>query len=432
MDKNFFNKTDTQRKILLSIVVILMISSGIFGLYMQKESNSKTRFYSDSIESAKNIQIRFQSQIQMWKNILLNQEHASAYRKYYYQFSKYSTEIQDEMFNLKIRLAGYETIGIKINDAREFHSKLSEKYISLMSDMESQGKQGEIDPASIMREQEARAIEQIDTIVNDISTLADREISKVSDRYFLISAVSLVAIGIISSILLVQIMLDTKKSQENIIQIARRLNRYLPPQLVNSILRNELAEESVTSKKHLTVCFTDLQGFTSITEKQSPETTARILNEYFSDMTTIVHAWGGMIDKFMGDGIMVIFGAFDDSAYSELASNCVNMAKAMLLHTRSLMKKWESEGIEYPLNLRIGINSGIATVGTFGPPERQSFTAIGSVVNIASRLEHICPVNAILISSSTKKLTGDEFDTDAVEESVKGIPGLLRFYRITV
>lgn len=138
-------------------------------------------------------------------------------------------------------------------------------------------------------------------------------------------------------------------------------------------------------------------------------------------MTKIVHEHGGIIDKFIGDAVMVYFGAFDTRSQSENACACVAMAIAMQNRMKELPQKWKSEGINMPFEIRCGINAGYCTIGNFGSDERVDYTIIGSEVNLASRLESNCAPGKVLVSEPVKLLTEEKFKFEEKGEiTVKG------------
>ena len=126
--------------------------------------------------------------------------------------------------------------------------------------------------------------------------------------------------------------------------------------------------------------------------------------------------------KFIGDAVMIFYGAPEETPDKDNALNCVKMAIDMQEKMKELQKKWFHEGIENPLEIRIGISTGTATVGNFGAEDRLSYTVIGSQVNIASRLEGICEPNKIKISHPTWALISEEIEcTPGEKVKVKGI-----------
>lgn len=190
---------------------------------------------------------------------------------------------------------------------------------------------------------------------------------------------------------------------EELSSLMVKMKKYLSTYLYNLILGgNEEAKSGVYKRKNFVVFFSDIVGFTDITDTLEPELLSGVLNAYLNTMTKIASKWGGTIDKFIGDAIMIFFDpemAGDDVA--ESARRCVSMAIEMQSSLGLLREHFEKMGFQHALRIRIGINTGYCTVGNFGADERIDYTLIGGNVNIASRLEHHAPVGGILISAST-------------------------------
>ncbi len=212
---------------------------------------------------------------------------------------------------------------------------------------------------------------------------------------------------------------------------ADRLKRYLPPQLVESVINGEKQVDFATERKKLTIFFSDVVNFTETIDSMEAEELLGLVNEYFTEMTHIAHRWEGTIDKFIGDAIMILFGAPETTDDRDQALRCVRMAMQMQQRMKTLQEKWYNNGIEVPLKSRMGINTGMATVGNFGSPERLSYTAIGSQVNLASRLEKHCREGEILISHSTWALVKDAIECLPQDKiKVKGIHRKLIVYTV--
>ncbi|MDQ3235484.1 MAG: adenylate/guanylate cyclase domain-containing protein, partial [Pseudobdellovibrionaceae bacterium] len=175
------------------------------------------------------------------------------------------------------------------------------------------------------------------------------------------------------------------------------LQRFLPPEIIKEILdgRNRLDESARTMS--VTVLFADLCDFTRQSESLGPQRIALILNTFLIRMTEVIFEHGGTIDKFMGDGIMVIFGAPTELPDALQASKAVDCAVAMQKALMVLSQEWEAAGFP-AFKMRIGIHQGHAVVGSFGGPKRSDFTVIGSTVNIGSRIERMAQPGDILIS----------------------------------
>jgi len=201
------------------------------------------------------------------------------------------------------------------------------------------------------------------------------------------------------------------KRQMKVILGSEILKKYLPSQLVDPILKGETPDiiGKKSERKNLTIFFSDIVGFTTKTDQMQPERLTYLLNDYLSGMTGVVEKHGGTIDKFIGDAIMVYFGAFQSRGDREEAEACVAMAVEMQKSMRELQERWKKEGVERPFEIRCGINTGYSTIGNFGSESRVDYTVIGGEVNLASRLESICEPGSILISHATWALVKDEF-----------------------
>ncbi len=158
---------------------------------------------------------------------------------------------------------------------------------------------------------------------------------------------------------------------------------YVSQQVMDSILKSGAEIKLSGDRRRITVLFCDLRGFSTISETLPPEKVVAILNDYFEAMVEVIFNNNGTLDKFIGDGIMVIFGAPEDDQDQE--EHAVKTALGMQRELSRVAKKWESEGIN--LRIGVGVNSGPAVVGNVGSARRMDYTAIGDTVNLASRLE---------------------------------------------
>jgi class 3 adenylate cyclase len=223
--------------------------------------------------------------------------------------------------------------------------------------------------------------------------------------------------------------LDEKNQQLQL--LAAKLSKYLSPQVFSAIFSGKSEVKLCSYRKKLTVFFSDIKGFTELTDSMEPEALAAILNEYLNDMAAIGLQYGGTIDKYIGDAIMIFFGDPETKGDKEDALACVQMALAMRQRMKELQKKWQEQLLPNPMQIRIGINTGYCTVGNFGSEERLDYTIIGGQVNLASRLESNAQPDEILISYQTYALVKD---TIACEEKgelrVKGIAYPVRTYQV--
>jgi adenylate cyclase len=161
---------------------------------------------------------------------------------------------------------------------------------------------------------------------------------------------------------------------------------YLTASVINEMLKDPTKLKLGGDKKDLSVLFSDIRGFTTISEKLTPEELVRLLNEYLTAMTDIVFKYDGTLDKYMGDAIMAVFGAPLDQP--DHARRACSTALDMLTELRRLQKKWQEEG-KPVLNIGVGVNSGDMVVGNMGSEMRFDYTVMGDMVNLGSRLEGI-------------------------------------------
>ena len=161
---------------------------------------------------------------------------------------------------------------------------------------------------------------------------------------------------------------------------------YLTASVINEMLKDPSKLKLGGDKKDLSVLFSDIRGFTTVSEKLSPEELVHLLNEYLTAMTDIVFEYEGLLDKYMGDAIMAVYGAPLDQP--DHALRACRTALKMRVVLERLQKKWTEEGRPV-LNIGVGINSGDMVVGNMGSEMRFDYTVMGDSVNLGSRLEGI-------------------------------------------
>ena len=194
---------------------------------------------------------------------------------------------------------------------------------------------------------------------------------------------------------------DLTEKSNALAALSSKLAKYLAPQVYDSIFTGQQDVKIVSKRKKLTVCFSDLVGFTEITDKMESEDLTQLLNHYLTEMSKIALQYGATIDKYVGDAIVMFFGDPTTLGVKEDALACVQMAIAMQKRVGELAHEWRNSGIETPLRCRIGIHTGYCTVGNFGSEDRMDYTMVGGTVNLASRLEHEAPPGGVLISFET-------------------------------
>ncbi|MBO6521411.1 MAG: transporter substrate-binding domain-containing protein [Rhodospirillales bacterium] len=204
--------------------------------------------------------------------------------------------------------------------------------------------------------------------------------------------------------------------------LSQKLSRYLSPQIYEAIFSGASDANVTTERKKLTVFFSDIKNFTATTEEMEPEDMTYILNDYLTKMTEVALEYGGTIDKYIGDAIMVFFGDPETKGVKQDALAAVKMAVAMQRRMVDLRAKWSDMGFRSPFHIRCGVNTGYCNVGNFGSDQRIDYTIIGGQVNLAARLEGICEPDGVMLSHETYALVRDEIEADEQAPiEVKGI-----------
>jgi adenylate cyclase len=189
---------------------------------------------------------------------------------------------------------------------------------------------------------------------------------------------------------------------------------YLDPTVVNQLIESPEPPKLGGEKREITAFFSDIQGFTKISEALNSEETTMLLNEIFTEMTDIILSHEGTLDKFVGDGIIALFGA--PNVLENHAERACLASLRMQKRLKELRAKWKAEG-RPELKMRIGLCTGVAKVGNMGSEQRFNYTMIGDMVNIASRLEGVNKAYGIytLISETTRKAAGNEITVREVD-----------------
>ena len=205
------------------------------------------------------------------------------------------------------------------------------------------------------------------------------------------------------------------------------LKRFLPAAIVNKAATGELSLDLTPEPRRITVLFADLVGCTNLSSQLDAFLLAEILNEYLEAMSKAVFNHGGTVDKFIGDGVMAMFGAPEDLSCPEQSKKAIATAKTMFYYLQKLNERWQEKAAyldkKVPIiEMRCGIHQGAAIVGMFGGGQRKDYTAVGKVVNIASRLEGAAQPNTILISESVANSLVNNIDWGKCQSfKLKGI-----------
>jgi adenylate cyclase len=190
----------------------------------------------------------------------------------------------------------------------------------------------------------------------------------------------------------------------------RRLSQFFSPAVLREIVRHRAGATLGSRRRRLTVLFSDIRGFTSISEKVEPEQVVEMLREYLTEMTEIVFRHGGTVDKYIGDCIMALYNV--PFEHADHAAEAIRTALEFHERTLAVSARWEAKlGVQ--IRNGVGINTGEAVVGTMGSRQRLEYTAIGDTVNMASRLESLTKEHGthIIISESTYEETRGRFLT---------------------
>ncbi len=193
------------------------------------------------------------------------------------------------------------------------------------------------------------------------------------------------------------------------------LQRYLPPALVDRAAAGELRMDAPHERRVVTVMFTDIVGFTAMSERLGPEAVGALLNDLLGEIAHLALDHGATVDKFIGDCVMVVFGAPEVCSPEDQARRCVVLARAIHAHVAQM-------GGEHALQARTGLNTGEVVVGNFGSAARSDYTVVGPAVNVAARLESASQPDRILVGPETAALLGDEVSlTSAGPLQLKGV-----------
>lgn len=219
---------------------------------------------------------------------------------------------------------------------------------------------------------------------------------------------------------------------DQITELMGKMRKYLSSQLYDLIVHGGVSDDTASNRrKKLTIFFSDIVGFTDLTDSVEPELLSQLLNNYLDVMAGCVKRYGGTIDKYIGDAIMVYFGDKETPNEAQEARNCVLMALEMQTLMHTIREEWKKQGINHHLQIRIGINTGYCTVGNFGSSDRMDYTIIGGQVNAAARLEHISENGGITISESTYLLVEDLVECEHRGKiQVKGIQRPIDTYQV--
>jgi len=210
--------------------------------------------------------------------------------------------------------------------------------------------------------------------------------------------------------------------------IKNMFQRYVSSQVVDELIKNPDMLKLGGRRGYLSVFFSDIRGFTSMSEKMEPEEVVQLLNEYLTEMTKIIFQFHGTLDKFIGDAVMAFWGA--PKYVSNHAELAVRAAVAMQRKVGELCQKWEKEGMK-KIGIGMGVNTGDVVIGNMGSQNFSDYTVIGDNVNLAARLEENAKAGQILISQSTYDEIKDIVKVRKMEPlHVKGKEKAIQVYEV--
>lgn len=202
-------------------------------------------------------------------------------------------------------------------------------------------------------------------------------------------------------------------------EVARLFGHYVPPELVSEMAQDTLAAEMRSDSREMTVLFSDIRNFTSISERLTPQELTALMNEFLTPLTEIIHRHRGTIDKYMGDAVMAFWGApLPDEQHARRA---LQAALEMVACMRRLADEFRARGLP-ELRIGVGINTGVMSVGNMGSQFRMAYTVLGDAVNLGSRLEGLTKQYgvSVICGDSTRRLVDDWAYRDLDRVRVKG------------
>ncbi|WP_410477564.1 ATP-binding protein [Nostoc sphaeroides] len=236
-------------------------------------------------------------------------------------------------------------------------------------------------------------------------------------------------------------LLALKENERRIVELNTYLTesvlkRFLPAVLVQKAATGDLTLDLRPEPRLITVLFSDIVGFTQLSNTLRSRRVAELLNEYLEAMTKVVFGNGGTVDKFMGDAILALYGAPEELTPNEQVRRAINTARAMHRSLAELNQRWQNQGVFdgdrlTSVQFRCGIHQGTAVVGMFGSAERADYTAIGPSVNIAARLQAAAVPGTILVSAAVADYLQEEEITKGSPLELKGVDETVLTFAVT-
>ncbi|MEH2284769.1 MAG: response regulator [Nostoc sp.] len=236
-------------------------------------------------------------------------------------------------------------------------------------------------------------------------------------------------------------LLALKENERRIVELNTYLTesvlkRFLPAVLVQKAATGDLTLDLRPEPRLITVLFSDIVGFTQLSNTLRSRRVAELLNEYLEAMTKVVFGNGGTVDKFMGDAILALYGAPEELTPNEQVRRAINTARAMHRSLADLNQRWQDQGVFdgdklTSVQFRCGIHQGTAVVGMFGSAERADYTAIGPSVNIAARLQAAAVPGTILVSAAVADYLEEGEITKGSPLELKGVDETVLTFAVT-
>jgi two-component system, sensor histidine kinase ChiS len=222
-------------------------------------------------------------------------------------------------------------------------------------------------------------------------------------------------------------LLEVSKARKELQQVevlqqtCDRLGRYFPQKLVERIINQKSLEDFASERRLITTLFADLTGFTNLSDRFEAETISNLLNEFIGTMGDLADQYRGVLNEVLGDGLVILFGAPDKMPKEEQVKQSLALAIEMQKSMQQLANKWLEQGLDHNVKMRIGIHQDFATVGNVGSNNFVAYRAIGSGVNLASRLQNHCTPGRVAVTYPVYALTKEQYQfTELTEVTFKG------------
>ena len=211
--------------------------------------------------------------------------------------------------------------------------------------------------------------------------------------------------------------------------VRTNLARYLSPQIVEQVIENKMEVNLGGDRKVVTVLFSDIRDFTTISETMPPDRLVAILNEYFNEMANVIFQYQGSLDKYIGDAMVAVFGSLIE--LENPVKNAVECSVAMLKLMPKLNEKWARKYDGFTMEIGIGVNTGDVFLGNIGSMERMEFTVIGDVVNVSSRFSGLARPGQLLLTEGSADKVKEYFNLIELDRAnVKGKTEKLRVFEV--